>query len=208
MTGGYSRSVGPRGPGGPGAVPATGSVVVASPTYVAIMMERPSRGGSLKRVGKYGDIGEWIRCRARSRLARMAKSAPSIPRDPGRQRLRRGPRGARGTRRVARGRLLGVRQNPLDERRVLDAHDHPQLPAAAPAALDVDREHGLEPLRLIATCFDTGRSGVSAGRAPRFRPTGVAVVSTRWSTSTFMRRRCGLAEYEHWDCDRPSACSH
>ena len=45
---------------------------------------------------------------------------------------------------VILGPLLELRQNPLDERRVLDARDHAQLPAAGPAPLDVDREHAFE----------------------------------------------------------------
>ncbi len=39
-----------------------------------------------------------------------------------------------------------MRKNALDERRVLDARDHLELPAAAAAALDFDREHAFEPL--------------------------------------------------------------
>jgi hypothetical protein len=56
---------GPGGPGGPGAAPATGSVAVANPTYVTMLMEsavinRPAEE-VWKRVGKYCDIGEWMR---------------------------------------------------------------------------------------------------------------------------------------------------
>jgi hypothetical protein len=54
---------GPGGPGGAGAAPATGSVAVANPTYVAVVMEvavnRPAEE-VWKRVGKYCDISEWL----------------------------------------------------------------------------------------------------------------------------------------------------
>jgi hypothetical protein len=56
----------PRGQGGPGAAPAAGStdIVVANPTYTAITMEiavnRPA-AETWARVGKYCDIGEWLR---------------------------------------------------------------------------------------------------------------------------------------------------
>jgi hypothetical protein len=51
-------------PGGPGAAPAAGNiVVVANPTYTSILMEvdvnRPA-AEVWKRVGKYCDIGEWL----------------------------------------------------------------------------------------------------------------------------------------------------
>jgi hypothetical protein len=55
---------GPGGPGGPGAAPAAGSVAVANPTYVTLLWEkdinRPA-AEAYKRVGKYCDIGEWMR---------------------------------------------------------------------------------------------------------------------------------------------------
>jgi hypothetical protein len=51
------------GPGGPGAAPATGNVVVANPTYTSLLMEvdvnRPA-AEVWKRVGKFCDIGEWM----------------------------------------------------------------------------------------------------------------------------------------------------
>jgi len=54
----------PGAPGGPGAAPATGSVAVANPTYVTMLFEkdinRPA-ADVYKRVGKYCDIGEWMR---------------------------------------------------------------------------------------------------------------------------------------------------
>ena len=54
--------------------------------------------------------------------------------------------------RIARiGRLTGatkLRQYPLDDGRILDARDHLELPAAAPADLDVDGKHPLEALGL------------------------------------------------------------
>ena len=37
-----------------------------------------------------------------------------------------------------------VFENPLDDGGFLDAGDHPQLPAALPAGLDVDGEHPLD----------------------------------------------------------------
>ena len=56
----------PPGPGGPqGGPPATGSSAVANPTYVSIVMEsavinKPA-AEVFARVGKYCDIGEWLR---------------------------------------------------------------------------------------------------------------------------------------------------
>jgi hypothetical protein len=51
-------------PGAQAAPPATGSIVVASPTYISIPLEiavdRPA-AEVWKRVGKYCDIGEWLR---------------------------------------------------------------------------------------------------------------------------------------------------
>ena len=47
------------------------------------------------------------------------------------------------------GRLNGttkVRQYPFDDGRILNARDHLELPAAAPAGLDVDGKHPLEAL--------------------------------------------------------------
>jgi hypothetical protein len=41
-----------------------------------------------------------------------------------------------------------VLQYPLDDGWILDARNHPQLPAAASADLDVDREHPLQALGL------------------------------------------------------------
>lgn len=53
----------PAGPGAPGAPPA-GNIVVEKPTYTSILMEvtvnRPA-AEVWKRVGKYCDIGEWLR---------------------------------------------------------------------------------------------------------------------------------------------------
>jgi hypothetical protein len=40
-----------------------------------------------------------------------------------------------------------VLENPLDDGRILDARDHPQLPATAAAGLDVDGKDTLEALR-------------------------------------------------------------
>jgi hypothetical protein len=40
-----------------------------------------------------------------------------------------------------------VLKNPLNDLRVLDAGDHPQSPAAAPAYLDIDGKDALEALR-------------------------------------------------------------
>jgi hypothetical protein len=51
-------------PPAPQAAPATGNIVVASPTYTSIPLEiavnRPA-ADVWKRVGKYCDIGEWLR---------------------------------------------------------------------------------------------------------------------------------------------------
>ncbi len=55
---------GPGGPGGPGMAPATGSVAVANPTYVTMLFEKDINRPAAevyKRVGKYCDIGEWMR---------------------------------------------------------------------------------------------------------------------------------------------------
>lgn len=71
-----------------------------------------------------------------------------------------------------------VLKNPLDHRRILDAGDDPQPPAAAPAELDVDGEHPLEALRpgqsplsvggqwLAARLSLVGGGGASAGHDP------------------------------------------
>lgn len=55
----------PGGPGGPGAAAPTGNVAVANPTYYTMLLEsavinRPA-AEVWKRVGKYCDIGEWMR---------------------------------------------------------------------------------------------------------------------------------------------------
>jgi hypothetical protein len=56
---------GPGRPGGPGAAPTTPVVAVANPTYVILNFEsavinRPA-AEVWKRIGKYCDIGEWMR---------------------------------------------------------------------------------------------------------------------------------------------------
>ncbi|MDR2215752.1 MAG: hypothetical protein LBE59_07920, partial [Nevskiaceae bacterium] len=64
---GFAQAPGPapgaRGPGGPGAPPATGNVAVANPTYTSLLLEvsidRPA-AEVWKRVGKFCDIGEWM----------------------------------------------------------------------------------------------------------------------------------------------------
>ena len=49
--------------------------------------------------------------------------------------------------RIGRLRIASeVRQYPFNDGRILDAGDDLELPAAAPAGLDVDREHPFEPL--------------------------------------------------------------
>jgi hypothetical protein len=66
-TAGFAQAPGPArgmgGPGGPGAAPATGNVMVANPTYTTLTMEisidRPA-AEVWKRVGKFCDIGEWM----------------------------------------------------------------------------------------------------------------------------------------------------
>lgn len=62
--GGPGGPGGPGGFGGPGAAPAGGSTMVANPTYVTqnfeIEIDRPA-AEVWKRVGKYCDIGEWMR---------------------------------------------------------------------------------------------------------------------------------------------------
>jgi hypothetical protein len=55
---------GPGVPGVPGAAPAAGSVAVANPTYVTMLFEKDINRPAaevFKRVGKYCDIGEWMR---------------------------------------------------------------------------------------------------------------------------------------------------
>jgi hypothetical protein len=51
------------GPGGPGAAPGGGNIVVANPTYTSLVMDvdvnRPA-AEVWKRVGKFCDIGEWM----------------------------------------------------------------------------------------------------------------------------------------------------
>jgi uncharacterized protein YndB with AHSA1/START domain len=59
------RGPGPGGPGGPGAAPGASNVLmVANPTYTTLTLEitinRPAEE-VWKRVGKYCDIGEWMR---------------------------------------------------------------------------------------------------------------------------------------------------
>jgi hypothetical protein len=52
-------------------------------------------------------------------------------------------RSERRARRLTLSALLKMRENALDQRRVLDARNHHELPAAAPTLLD--REHAFEP---------------------------------------------------------------
>ena len=56
---------GPGGPGGPGAAPTTPVVAVANPSYVTMNFESPiinrPAADVWKRIGKYCDIGEWMR---------------------------------------------------------------------------------------------------------------------------------------------------
>lgn len=69
-TAGFAQAPAPppgmAGPGGPGAAaPPTGSSAVANPTYVTMLFEsavinRPAEE-VWKRIGKYCDIGEWMR---------------------------------------------------------------------------------------------------------------------------------------------------
>jgi hypothetical protein len=61
---GPPRGPGPGGPGGPGAAPAAGSSAVANPTYVTMLFEKDINRPAAevyKRIGKYCDIGEWMR---------------------------------------------------------------------------------------------------------------------------------------------------
>jgi len=60
---------------------------------------------------------------------------------------RRRMRGERPARRLVLALALQVREDPFDQRRLLDARDDLELPAAAPAGLDLAREHALQPLR-------------------------------------------------------------
>ena len=61
---GPGGSGGPGGPGGPGPAPASGSTLVANPAYTTLHFEididRPATE-VWKRVGKFCDIGEWMR---------------------------------------------------------------------------------------------------------------------------------------------------
>jgi hypothetical protein len=55
---------GPGGPGGPGAAPAAGGSAVANPTYTTMLFEKEINRPAaevFKRIGKYCDIGEWMR---------------------------------------------------------------------------------------------------------------------------------------------------
>jgi hypothetical protein len=53
-----------------------------------------------------------------------------------------------GMRRIDRSAVATqVLKNQLDDRRVLDAGNNPQFPAAAPAEIDLDREYSFEVLR-------------------------------------------------------------
>lgn len=76
-------------------------------------------------------------------------------------------------RRAARMRRIGrlgvapeVRENSLDDRRFLDARDHPQRPAAAPAGLDVDGKHPLQTLRPAQRLLPSARRGLAIRLAP------------------------------------------
>jgi hypothetical protein len=40
-----------------------------------------------------------------------------------------------------------VPEDPLDHREILDRGEHPHLPTAPPASLDLDPKHPLQPLR-------------------------------------------------------------
>jgi len=68
-----------------------------------------------------------------------------------------------------------VLENPLDHRLILNAGDHAQPPAAAPASLDLDGEHPLEalrpcqgPLSVGGRCLAAlaGSGGASLGHDP------------------------------------------
>ena len=93
---------------------------------------------------------------------------------------RRCARNERRARLLSLGLLLKMGEDTLDERGVLDARNHLELPAALPTRLDLDREHTFQPLRLlIEMCFGTSRSAAaSTRRAPR--PAGVIAARSAW----------------------------
>src|SRR5881394_3819678 len=67
-----------------------------------------------------------------------------------------------------------MRENPLDQRRLLDARDTQELLAAAPTPLDLDREHRLQPLHPSHRGVSSDRLlGRGFGHAPRPQPAGV-----------------------------------
>lgn len=68
--------------------------------------------------------------------------------------------------RVNTGRVHAqMTKNPLDHTGLLDACNDPELVAAAPAALNLDREHALQPRRPGSTS-STSSAAVSAIRRP------------------------------------------
>lgn len=91
---------------------------------------------------------------ARHRIGRAKPPVPARGRGAGASRVSRSDRQlalrrpATGMGGIERGDVgAEMHNNPLDDRRILDAGDDAQPPAAAPAALNVDREHALETLR-------------------------------------------------------------
>ena len=85
---------------------------------------------------------------------------------PARPARRRRPRPERRNRRSLCSPLPPLRENARNQRRLLDAGDHLEPPAAARAALDLDAEYPLEPRRPghghVPQRRARGRAGVSA----------------------------------------------
>jgi hypothetical protein len=66
-----------------------------------------------------------------------------------------------------------MRQNPIDNRRILNAGNDLDLPGAPLAGLDVDIEHSLEPLHLYALGVQVIEAWRSAGvLSSQFSPAG------------------------------------
>jgi len=96
------------------------------------------------------ESSDW--CRALLDEVRLNVASTGYPDDrlhfiKGKVEARRCTRSERQTRLLSRKPPLKMREDALDERRVLDARDHLQLAAAAPTRLDLDRKHAFEPLR-------------------------------------------------------------
>ena len=87
-------------------------------------------------------------------------------------------------------------QNPLDDGGLLDAGDHPQLPAALPAGLDIDGEHPPEALcprhrPLPVADRDFGALGGSGSACPRHNLCRHTTHSTVMNRDRLKRTRRG-----------------